>query len=252
MPGRPPVVAVTATEKERDEAPRVWLNAAYVRAVEDAGMVPLVVPPLAHPEHAVALLDAADGLLLTGGEDVDPAHYGAAMHPRGGAPLHARDATELALARAARDRRLPTLAICRGIQLLNVALGGTLVQDLPTERPGGVDHDPGAGRASRSHALLVEPRSRLAAALGATELAVNSFHHQAVDGVAPSLVVTARAPDGVIEGVETAAGDDWWALGVQWHPEELTRSAEGWDSGLFRAFAERVREARTAAAAAHS
>ena len=241
MPGKPAVVAITATEKDREGAPRVWLNAAYLRAIESAGLIPLVVPPLAHPERAAALLERADGLLLTGGEDVDPAHYGAELHPKGGVPHAARDATELALARAARDARLPTLAICRGIQLLNVALGGTLVQDLPSERPDALDHDPGGDRASRSHDLRVERGSRLAEALGATELAVNSFHHQAVDRVGHPLLATARSPDGVIEGLETPKDADWWVIAVQWHPEELMDDAAEWERGLFRAFAERVR-----------
>lgn len=241
MPGKAAVVAVTATEKDREGAPRVWLNAAYVRALEGAGLVPLVVPPLAHLDEAAAILDRVDGFVLTGGEDIDPAHYGAAMHPKGGPPHAMRDATELALAREARDRRLPTLAICRGIQILNVALGGTLIQDLPSERPGGLDHAPAANRASRSHDLVVERGSRLAEALGATELDVNSSHHQAVDSVGHALIVSARSSDGVIEGLETAREADWWAVAVQWHPEELTGDAAEWDRGLFRAFAERVR-----------
>ena len=241
MPGKASVVAITATEKDREGGLRVWLNAAYVRAIEGAGLVPLVVPPLTHPAQATAILERVDGLVLTGGEDIDPTHYGADAHPKAGEAHAARDATELALAHEARDRRLPTLAICRGIQLINVALGGTLVQDLPSERPGGLDHAPGAHRAARSHDLSVERGSRLAEALGATELSVNSSHHQAVDRVGHPLVVTARSSDGVIEGLETPREADWWMIGVQWHPEELTGDAAEWDRGLFRAFAERVK-----------
>jgi len=247
MPGKAAVVAITATEKDRDGGLRVWLNAAYVRAIEGAGLVPIVVPPLTHPDQAAAILERADGLVLTGGEDIDPAHYGAELHPAGGPPHAARDATELALSREARDRRLPTLAICRGIQLINVALGGTLIQDLPSERPGGLEHAPGAHRSSRSHDLIVERGSRLAEALGATELEVNSSHHQAVDAVGHPLVVTARSSDGVIEGLETPREADWWMIAVQWHPEELTGDAAEWDRGLFRAFAERVRSRARAA-----
>ena len=235
-----PVVAVTATEKDREGSLRVWVNAAYVRALEGAGLVPLVVPPLDDPAHAASLLDRVDGLLLTGGEDVDPVRYGAAPHSACGVAHAGRDATELALVAAARERQLPTLAICRGIQLLNVALGGTLVQDLPSQRPGDVNHDPGASRWSRSHPVSVVESSRLAAAVGATRLDVNSFHHQAVDRTAPPLRVTAQAPDGTVEGVETPADDRWWVLAVQWHPEELTGDAREWDRGIFRAFAERV------------
>jgi putative glutamine amidotransferase len=236
-----PIVAVTATAKVIEGALRVRLNAAYARALEEAGIVPLVVPPLARPADALHLLDRVDGLVLTGGEDVDPARYGARRHPKTDDAQLERDATELALVAGARERRLPTLAICRGIQLLAVALGGTLVQDLPDERGTGAAHAPGGGRADRTHEVNVTPASRLAAALGgATSLRVNSSHHQAVDRVAPPLLVTATAPDGVIEGAETPPDDPWWVLAVQWHPEELTATAEEWDRGLFRAFAQRL------------
>ena len=236
-----PVVAITATAKSVNGANRVVLNAAYVRALEGAGIVPLVVPPLAHPEFAARLLERVDGLVLTGGEDVDPSRYGAARHEASGLAQAERDATELALVAAARERRLPTLAICRGIQLLNVALGGTLVQDLPSERGTGAAHDPGGERSARTHDVTVAGGTRLAAAVGgATRLTVNSFHHQAVDRVAEPLRVTACSPDGVVEATETAADDPWWVLAVQWHPEELTESAKAWDRGIFSAFAERL------------
>ena len=237
----PPLVAVTATSRADQGAPaRVRLNAAYVRALEAAGLVPIVVPPLAAPDAALPLLDVVAGLVLTGGEDVDPARYGASPHPALGPVARDRDETELALVAGARARGLPTLAICRGIQVLNVALGGTLVQDLPTERAGAVAHDPGGARAARVHEVAVTPGSRLAGALGATRATVNSFHHQAVDRVAEGLVVTAHAPDGVVEGIESP-DDAWWAVGVQWHPEELATTPEPWDRALFAAFASRVR-----------
>jgi putative glutamine amidotransferase len=178
--------------------------------------------------------------VLSGGEDVDPAHYGAALHPEAGQPRRERDDFELALVDVARARGLPTLAICRGIQLLNVALGGTLVQDIPSERDTAIVHATKGDRASRVHEVRLDARSRLAAALGATEetISVNSFHHQALDRVAPGLHPSAHAPDGIIEGVERR--DDWWVLGVQWHPEELVGTSEPWDRGLFAAFAAAV------------
>lgn len=235
-----PVVALTATTKEIGGLMRVRLNAAYVDAVRAAGMVPIVLPPL-DPGEVAPVLDAVAGVILTGGEDVDPAEYGAARGARTESIHARRDKCEIAVLTLARERKMPTLAICRGIQLANVALGGTLVQDLPTERPSGVDHDQSAKRTARVHDVTVDDSSRLARALGASgTIPVNSSHHQALDRVAPGLRVTARSADGVIEGVEWTA-DDWWMLGVQWHPEELTRDGKPWDRRLFEAFAKALR-----------
>lgn len=240
---RQPLIAVSATIRDEAGVPRVRLTAAYLYVLERVGLVPVVVAPAVEGDPATAaarVLNAVNGLVLTGGEDVDPAYYGAAPSPQLHSVSATRDAIELALVRSARDRALPTLAICRGIQLLNVALGGTLVQDIPTERPGALAHDPSAARDQRTHAIVVEPRSRIAHALGATAAQVNSVHHQAVDRVANGLRVTARAPDGIIEGVEGPAGDRWWVVGVQWHPEEFVADIAASDHGLFRAFAAEV------------
>jgi putative glutamine amidotransferase len=122
-----------------------------------------------------------------------------------------------------------------------VALGGTLVQDLPSERPAALAHDGRWKRSDRVHGLRVAAGSRLAAALGATEAATNSLHHQAIARVAEGLVAVAHAPDGVVEAVEWD-GDDWWMAGVQWHPEELTETTEEWDRALFAAFAAAVHQ----------
>lgn len=239
MPPRKPIIAITATSEIVRDVRRIRLNAAYVRAVEQAGALPLVIPPLSAGADATALLDVAGGLLLTGGEDVDPSRYHVAPRPETGNPNEARDSTEISLVIAAKRRAMPTLAICRGVQLLNVALGGSLVQDIPAERPGGVDHDPESARDARVHDVEVESHSRLARSLEATELRVNSFHHQALDRVADGFQVSAHAPDGIIEGLEWK-GSDWWAVGVQWHPEELTDTAEGWDRDLFAAFVSQI------------
>lgn len=235
---RAPLVALTATTKEIDGMMRVRLNEAYVDAARAAGLIPIVVPPLRQHEleHVVS---AVAGVMLTGGEDVDPARYRAQRHPSVEHPHAARDECELALVRLAREQQLPTLAICRGIQVMNVALGGTLIQDIRSERPSHIDHDQSANRTMRVHDVTLEADSRLAAAVGASRVAVNSSHHQSVDRVADGLRVTACAPDGIIEGVEWE-GDDWWMLGVQWHPEELLRDGKPWDRGVFRAFAERL------------
>ena len=243
-----PPVALTATTETIRGVPRTRANVAYTAAAHAAGLRPYILPILA-PADADALLDGMAGLILTGGEDVDPTHYHRAAHPALGEVHAERDAFELALVRAARARRLPTLAICRGIQILNVALGGTLVQDLPSERPDASPHDGTWERSHRVHRVEVVAGSRLAAALGAAVLPVNSLHHQAVDTAAAGLRVVATAPDGVIEGLESDRSD-WWMVGVQWHPEELTDGPDAWDRALFGAFAAAVREAGLSSRAA--
>lgn len=220
---------------------RVRLNEDYVHAVRDAGLVPLILPPR-DPGELEALLDLVAGVVLTGGEDVDPAEYGAETSPKAYAPHHQRDRFELAMVRLAHQRRLPTLAICRGIQVANVALGGTLVQDIPSECPAAIDHERSEERDRRVHEVILDLGSKLADAVGATAISVNSSHHQALARVADGLRVAARATDGIIEGAEWE-GDEWWMVGVQWHPEELVRDGKPWDRGLFRAFAERVKNA---------
>jgi putative glutamine amidotransferase len=230
-----PAVAVTGTTERIREVLRVRANVSYTDSLRGAGTRPFVLPLLG-ADDADAMLEGMDGLVLTGGEDVDPRRYDTAPHPALG-DIHAeRDAFELALVKAARSRRLPTLAICRGIQVANVALGGTLVQDIPSEWPNALPHDGDWARDCRVHAVRIEPDSRLARALGSEHVDVNSLHHQSVGRVAETLTVVARAPDGVIEGVEWH-GDDWWMVGVQWHPEELTATPQSWDRALFAAFA---------------
>ena len=233
-----PLVALSATTKEIGGMMRVRLNEAYVNAVRAAGLTPLVLPPL-EPTDLDAVASAVRGVVLTGGEDVDPAAYGAERRARTTDVHHRRDACELALVDIAHQRRLPTLAICRGIQLVNVALGGTLIQDIPTECPSAIDHDQSKQREMRVHDVSIEPDTKLASAIGDTRISVNSSHHQAVARVATGLRITARSPDGVVEGAEWV-GDDWWMVAVQWHPEELVRDTAGWDRGLFRAFADAV------------
>jgi len=236
VPAFAPLVAVTATARMIEGVERVRLNAAYVRALESAGLVPIVVPPLGSAGAAVRVLDAVAGLVLSGGEDVDPARYGATPHPELGPINCARDDTELTLLARARELGLPTLAICRGIQVVNVGLGGSLVQDLPSQRRDAAAHEVDDERDTRVHGVQVDPTSRLASILGAHVLRVNSIHHQAVDRLGDAMRISARADDGTIEGVES---DDpsWWMVGVQWHPEELTTTPEPWDRRLFGAFA---------------
>lgn len=237
-----PLVAVTATTEVIRGAPRVRVNLAYTEALAKVGLVPLVVPPLP-AAAAESVLAGVAGLLITGGEDVAPERYGEEAHPTVDAH-EGRDESEIALILEARRRRMPTLAICRGIQVANVALGGTLVQDIPSQLANAIAHDAGDRRDARVHEVRVEKSSRLAAALGTECLMANSFHHQALGKVPSALCVTARSvTDGVIEGAESS-DPSWWMLAVQWHPEELTNTAEAWDRNLFAAFANAVRNGR--------
>jgi putative glutamine amidotransferase len=229
-----PRIAVSGVVRAWDGAERTGVNAAYVRSVLAAGGVPVILSPLLGPAYASRALDGADGLLLTGGEDIHPAWYGASPSPHLYPPSRERDLFELALFAAARQRELPILGICRGIQLVNVALGGTLHQDLPSERPGPVAHDPGSARDGRSHSVELAAESRAAAALGGTVITVNSFHHQAVDRLADGLVASGWSADGLIEAAESPAGAPW-LLAVQWHPEEMHAEVRAPDRGLFRA-----------------
>jgi putative glutamine amidotransferase len=234
-----PRIGVSGVVRSWDGADRTGVNAAYVRSLLAAGGVPLILSPLVAPALAGRALDGIDGLLLTGGEDIDPSWYGAHPSPVLSPPSRERDLFELALFATARQRELPILGICRGIQLINVALGGTLFQDLPSERPGSVEHRPEAARDTRSHRVRLQPGSRAADALGATVIMVNSSHHQAIKELAPGLVATGWTEDDLIETAETPASAPW-LLAVQWHPEEMHADRHAREHGLFAAL---VREA---------
>ena len=220
------------------------VNEAYTDAVVAAGMTPFILAPVASGA-AIDALDGVDALLLTGGEDIDPKYFDQHPHEKTSEPHAARDACELALARAARDRRMPTFAICRGAQVMNVALGGTLVQDIGSQRRTEINHDQSVRRTERVHAVSVDEGSLLSRIVGAAEISVNSSHHQSVDQVAPGLRVTATANDGIIESIEST-DPAWWMLAVQWHPEELVATVEDWDRRLFEAFAHAARAERSA------
>ncbi|HEY4321068.1 MAG TPA: gamma-glutamyl-gamma-aminobutyrate hydrolase family protein [Gemmatimonadales bacterium] len=229
-----PRIAVAAATRTHDGQSRTGVNATYVHAVLAAGGLPILMLPELSREETIELFTDCDGLLLTGGEDIDPAHYGAERHRRLGDIDARRDVNEIAMVAEAQARELPILGICRGIQLCNVALGGTLYQDLPDQRPSDVNHDSPAARDVRCHRVDLTAGSTLAEILGTESLDANSFHHQAIDRLAPGLVATAVAPDGVIEGVESADRKQW-IVAVQWHPEELALQSGAADMKLFAA-----------------
>jgi len=213
------LIGITSSVDEED---RVQVPSGYAAAVEAAGGIPVVLPVLA-PEKAGEVLAHLQGLLLSGGVDVDPSHYGEDPLPGLGRVTPERDAFELALAREALALGVPVLGVCRGVQVLNVAAGGTLYQDLGSQMGNVLKHRQEAPRWHESHSVRLDPGSRLAAILGVPEVRVNSFHHQAVREVAGGLRAVAWAPDGVIEAVEATGTDHRFALGVQWHPEEMWR-----------------------------
>jgi len=213
----------------------------YCASVARAGGAPVIIPLEMGVEHWRSMYERLDGLLLPGGVDVDPAHFGESPHRKLGRVDEALDEVELILARWALADNRPVFGVCRGIQVLNVAAGGTLYQDIPTQIPGAKPHScspPKYPRTQRVHTVQIEPGTRLAAALGTTECWTNSRHHQAVKDVAPGFEVTAHAPDGIIEGFEKT--DAPFIVGVQWHPENLTADDDQM-LGLFRAFVDACR-----------
>jgi len=222
--------------------PRLGLNRTYIQAVVRAGGLPLLIPHLEDRALLRAVYERLDGLLLTGGEDIHPGHFREAIHERCRSISPERDATELPLARWAVEEGKPLLGICRGIQVMNVALGGSLYQDIGVQCPAAGRHDwyPGFPRTLLAHGVALVEGTHLARILEAAALEVNSLHHQSIKDVAPAMAVTAVAPDGIVEGVEVR--DHPFALGVQWHPEELA----GTDPGSLRLFEALVRASREA------
>jgi putative glutamine amidotransferase len=193
----------------------VLLPRTYSDMVLAAGGVPVLLPPVV---QAAAAVDRLDAVLLAGGPDIAADRYGAAPHPRTGAPRPERDEAEAAVLRRALDRGIPVLGVCRGAQLLNVELGGTLVQHVP-DTVGHSGHNPSPGVFGTTTVTL-EPGSRVAAAVGPA-VSVQCHHHQALDRLAPGLVVTGRAADGLVEAVEL--DDHPFVVGIQWHPEQDVR-----------------------------
>lgn len=217
-----PLIGITPSPQRHERFGDLYAMATtYVGAVEAAGGVPLVLPP--HRAGLEETLAALDGLLLSGGGDIDPARYGdRETHPATYGISAARDEFEFALLDAALRRDLPVLAICRGVQVLNVGLGGTLHQDVADQCPGALPHRQELTPETRhdpSHTVAVEEGSLLAEVYGGAAVAANSFHHQTLKEIGRGLAVVGRAADGAVEAV--AAPDYRFVLGVQWHPEMM-------------------------------
>jgi putative glutamine amidotransferase len=209
-----PRVGVTTYPRDRQGRPRFHLPSAYIDSVRAAGGAPVLLPP-GDPEPA-RLLDGLEGLVLAGGGDVHPARFGAGLHPTSYGHCEERDESEFALLAAALERALPTLAICRGAQILNVLRGGDLLPHLPEHVGEDVPHRISAELHTK-HRVRLLAGSQLAALYGSGSLEVASWHHQAVGRLGAGLEAVAFAEDGVIEALELA--DAPWLLAVQWHPE---------------------------------
>lgn len=225
--GRKPVIACTMYRQDEETAlPKLALTAAYVEAIMRAGGIPVLLPLGLTEADLSLLLGQVDGVLLPGGGDVHPEFYQEPLTDLIKRIDVERDRLEVAAAREAVSRKLPLLAICRGIQVLNVAMGGTLWADVPSQMPGAMQHDfdESHARNYEAHPVTVAPDSLLADVLGTRETAVNSLHHQGIKDLAPGLATTAVAPDGLIEAVEVS--DHFFAIGVQWHPEWLAGDSE--------------------------
>lgn len=233
---RTPILGIT-TYAPRENLARFHLPVEYVHAVRRAGALPWLIPP-GEPRLA-ELLAHLDGLVLSGGGDLDPEHYGGARHPTLYGIDRVRDATELELAQAAFERGLPTLGICRGCQVINVAFGGSLIEHLPDEVGEDLAHRGEGPGTSSLHPVELAPDSRVAKIVGDVFPHVSSSHHQALRRVAEGLAIVGRARDGTIEAVER--GDHPFYLAVQWHPEETAARDPG-QQKLFDALAAAARE----------
>ena len=211
--GSPLFVGISESFPPGEKSAKIAVNASYAEAVAKGGHRPVVITRYGKDSDYDALVAKLDVLIMTGGEDFDPALYGAGRSPKLGKVNAPRDSFDFRLLDAAKRRKLPVVGICRGCQLLNIAFGGTLWQDLPSEfTVKEVQHR------NVHHKISIDPGSRIAKTIGATNVLVNSYHHQAVKDLAPGFRITAKSPDGVVEAIEC---DTYPAIGVQFHPEKM-------------------------------
>ena len=237
-----PIIGITGTLKEdvdtvaeRPLGKFVRTDLDYVEGVAEAGGAPVVLPPVGDERAAGVLVQSLDGLLLSGGSDLDPGYYGEEPTPELGVTLPERDAFEMALVGLALRRGIPVFGICRGMQVLNVALGGTLYQDLPSQWDGNVlKHRQAIHKWQPTHEVEVREGSYIAEVMGREVVKVNSYHHQGIKDLAEGLVATGRSTDGVVEAVEAKEFSERWLLGVQWHAEAM-RGAGPQQKSLFQA-----------------
>lgn len=233
-----PIIGVVASRFLRNDHQTAGLAETYLKAITAAGGIPLLMHQTDDDDVLEWHYRQCNGLLLAGGGDVEAHHFGEDPHPNIGTLEPLRDAVELSLIRRAAADSLPTLGICRGAQVLNIALGGDIWQDVPSQYPSEVDHYASerlpVGEKHYGHPLLLTEGSWLAAQLGTTSLPVNTYHHQAIRQVAPGFVATAHAPDGIVEAIERTDGG--LMVGIQCHPEQMQQPGEGNWPQVFAAF----------------
>lgn len=243
---RRPLIAVTVPVRHRAGAPTVGALAesGYIKGAEIAGGVPALISPAHEEATSSELLELASGVILTGGEDVDPRRYGG-RESAAGRVSPERDELEVQVLERALERGLPVLAICRGMQLLNVALGGTLFEDLAEQEVTEIDHDRTGNAISRHiHDVRLDGIELLAGVFRSETFGANSTHHQALRELADGLTAVGWAEDGLVEVVEYRnGGAGGWVAGVQWHPERMLDERTGTNRRLFERFGQAVREA---------
>lgn len=231
-----PIIGVSATSNNVASAP-----ITYIKAIKRAGGVPIVIPMTTSEEQISAILAIVDAVVMTGGEDICPSYYGEEPIRALGEVVPIRDRFDYKLIRMAVDKGLPLLGICRGEQILNVAFGGTLYQDIPSQKKDSyIKHSQKAPREYGTHSITIEKGSLLEQQLGCNEIYVNSFHHQAVKDIAPGFKATAFAADGVIEAIEMIDNNKVW--GVQFHPEGPTSVGDDEFIGIFTYLVELAKE----------
>jgi putative glutamine amidotransferase len=233
-----PVIGITSSVVDHGDIPSVHVHQKYISSVIQGGGIPVVIP-LVDDEAAKTLVSKCDGFILSGGEDVDPHSYGEDPDPMLRKTNGARDQMELSVVKYAEESKKPVLGICRGIAMLNAALGGTVMQDIESQYEDPIKHYQTADRPDPTHVVEVSQGSELARIFGTDSVRVNSMHHQAVGTLADTLSATATAPDGIVEGLE-GTYEDWYVLAVQWHPEEMAAEDEAMHK-LFKTFIEKCR-----------